>query len=144
MRHFERPTVLDVSTGLHLGGIPRGRVDELTRVLFDVAAAGDAVALGVVAEQADEIVAFARVAITRLDLADTAVPVVLGGGTLRAGWNLLAPRIATGVAAVAPRARLTFVDDAPVVGAALSALDALGAPEAAHVALRRAVRDVVA
>lgn len=91
--------------------------------------------------QPDEIVAFARVAITKLDLAATALPVVLGGGILRAGWDLLEPRIAAGVAAVAPRARLTFVDDAPVVGAALSALDALGASERAHVALRQAVRD---
>jgi N-acetylglucosamine kinase-like BadF-type ATPase len=140
-RHFGRASAEDVGIGLHLGEIPRGRINELTRVLFDVAAADDDVALGVVEQQADEIVAYARVSITRLDLAATAVPVVLGGGTLRAGWELLEPRIAAGVAAVAPRARLTFVDDAPVVGAALSALDALGASESAHVALRQAVRD---
>jgi len=140
-QHFGRVSAEDVGIGLHLGEIARGRVDELTRVLFDVAAAGDAVARSVLDQQADEIVAFARVAITKLELAATDVPVVLGGGILRAGWELLEPRIAAGVAAVAPRARLTFVDDAPVVGAALSALDALGAPEAAHVAIRQAVRD---
>jgi len=143
-RHFGRTSAEDVGIGLHLGQIPRGAVDELTRVLFDVAAGGDPVARRVLDRQADEIVAFARVAITKLDLAATAVPVVLGGGILRAGWDLLESRIAAGVAAVAPRARLTFVDDAPVVGAALSALDALGAPEAAHAALRRAVRDAAA
>jgi N-acetylglucosamine kinase-like BadF-type ATPase len=143
-RHFGRASAADVGIALHLGEIPRGRVDELTRVLFDVATGGDPVARSVLDQQADEIVAFARVAITKLDLAATAVPVVLGGGILRAGWDLLEPRIAAGVAAVAPRARLTFVDDAPVVGAALSALDALGAPEPAHRALRRAVREVAA
>jgi N-acetylglucosamine kinase-like BadF-type ATPase len=142
--HFGRATAVDVGVGIHLTEIPQNRVNELTRVLFSVAAAGDAVAQSVLDEQADEIVAYARVAITRLDLAATAVPVVLGGGVLRGGWAQLGPRITAGVAAVAPRARLTFVDEAPVVGAALSALDSLGAPEDAHVALRQAVRDVAA
>lgn len=144
LRHFGRESVEDVSIGLHLGEIPRERIDELSRVLIDVAAGGDPVATAVMTQLADEIVAFARVAINRLDLAGGAVPVVLGGGMLRACWDLLEPRIAAGVTAVAPRARLTLVDEAPVVGAALSVLDALGAPEAAHEALRRAVRDVVA
>jgi N-acetylglucosamine kinase-like BadF-type ATPase len=112
-------------------------------VLLDVAAAGDPVALGVVEQLADEIVVMARVAITRLGLASTAVPVVLGGGVMRAGWALLSPRIEAGIAAVAPRARLRLVDEPPVVGAALSGLDALGAPEEAHGALRAAVHAAV-
>ncbi|MGI5126581.1 N-acetylglucosamine kinase [Pseudonocardia sp. CA-107938] len=141
--HFGRATVEDVGIGIHLGEIPPRRVDELTRVLFAVAA-GDAVAQRVLDEQADEIVAYVRVAVTRLDLATTALPVVLGGGVLRGGWDQLGPRITAGVTAVAPRARLTFVDDPPVVGAALSALDALGAPESAYPVLRAAVREAAA
>ncbi|MFC4950322.1 N-acetylglucosamine kinase [Pseudonocardia sp. GCM10023141] len=141
--HFGRETVAAVSIGLHLGEIPRDRVDELCPLLLDVAATGDPVATAVVDRLADEIVAFARVAITRLDLAGTAVPVVLGGGVLRAGWTLLAPRVEAGIRAVAPRARPRLVEDAPVVGAALAVLDSLGAPEAAHLALRAAVREVV-
>jgi N-acetylglucosamine kinase-like BadF-type ATPase len=140
--HFGRETAVDVGIGIHLGEIAPKRVNELTRVLFTVAADGDATAQSVLDEQADEIVAYARVAITRLDLAATAVPVVLGGGVLRGGWHQLGPRITAGVTAAAPRARLTFVDEAPVVGAALSALDALGAGEQAHAALRQGVRDV--
>lgn len=138
-----RSTVADVSIGAHLGEITRADLIELCPVLLDVAAAGDAVALGVVEQMAGEIVAMARVAITRLGLASTDVPVVLGGGVMRAGWALLSPRVEAGIAAVAPRARLRLVDEPPVVGAALSGLDALGAPEEAHRALRAAVHAAV-
>ncbi|MEJ3654571.1 BadF/BadG/BcrA/BcrD ATPase family protein [Actinomycetes bacterium KLBMP 9759] len=141
--HFGMRTVEDVSIALHLGGIEPDRVGELCPVLFDVAARGDAVALGVVDQLADEIVAMARVAITRLELEGTDVPVVLGGGLLRAGWPLLSARVVAGLRAVAPLVRPRLVDEPPVVGAVLSVLDALAAPADVHAKLRAAVHDTV-
>ncbi|WP_232664669.1 N-acetylglucosamine kinase [Pseudonocardia sp. TRM90224] len=141
--HFGMRTVEDVSIALHLGGIEPDRVGELCPVLFAVAARGDAVALGVVDLLADEIVAMARVAITRLELEGTDVPVVLGGGLLRAGWPLLSARVVAGLQAVAPLVRPRLVDEPPVVGAVLSVLDALAAPADVHAKLRAAVHDTV-
>jgi ribulose kinase len=93
-----------------------------------------------VARQAKEIVALATVAAGRLDLLDKDLAVVLGGGVLRARHPLLMDAVADGLGSVAPRATITVVDAPPVLGAALSALDALGADEAAHAALREAMR----
>jgi N-acetylglucosamine kinase-like BadF-type ATPase len=138
--HFGAPTAEDVGKRIHLGAIDKDEMHRLVPLLFAVAAAGDAVARRVVARQAEEIVALATVAARRLDLLDTDLVVVLGGGVLRARHPLLMDAVADGLASVAPRATITVVDAPPVLGAALSALDALGADEAAHAALRAAMR----
>lgn len=124
-RHFGRPTVESVSAGLHLGEIPEERISELSAVLFAVAAAGDDVAAGVVDRQADEILALHRVACDRLDLRHTAHHVVLGGGVLRARHPDLHEPVVAGIRAYAPHAEVAVVTEAPVVGAALLAVDAL-------------------
>jgi hypothetical protein len=93
----------------------------------------------VVARQAEEIVALATVAARRLSLLDAGFVVVLGGGVLRARHPLLMDAVAAGIRSVAPRATITVVDAPPVLGAALSALDTLGADGAAHTALRAAL-----
>ena len=130
---FERSTVEDVSAALHLGEIPYERVYDLTPVLFAVAAAGDRVATRVVARQAAEIVSMVRVAAGRLGLLDAAYTVVLGGSVLAARHPMLHEAVVTGVQGISPRARITVVTSPPVAGAALLALDALGAtPDAIH------------
>ncbi|MFE6908114.1 N-acetylglucosamine kinase [Streptomyces erythrochromogenes] len=121
---------------LHLGDVPVARRHELTPVLFEVAAAGDPVALSLVHRQADEVVAMAVVALDRLGLLDAQVPVVLGGGVLAARHPALDERIAARLAERAPRARITVVTAPPVLGAGLLGLDALGAPAQAHGKLR--------
>lgn len=121
---------------MHLGDVPAGRRHELAPVLFEVAAAGDPVALSLVHRQADEVVAMAAVALGRLGLLDEEVPVVLGGGVLAARHPELDERIAAGLAVRAPRARITVVTAPPVLGAGLLGLDALGAPAEAHGKLR--------
>ncbi|GAA4712806.1 BadF/BadG/BcrA/BcrD ATPase family protein [Phytohabitans rumicis] len=138
--HFGRASVEEVSAGLHFEQIPKTRVDELSLVLFAVAAAGDAVAQRIVARQAEEIVSLVRVAAGRLDLHDTPYAVVLGGGVLAARHRLLQDAIEEGVAAHSPYAALTFLTAAPVTGAALLALDAFGAPPSAIRVLRAALR----
>jgi N-acetylglucosamine kinase-like BadF-type ATPase len=130
-KHFGVPTVEAVSAGLHLGELDNGLLEALTPALFEVAAAGDQVARQLIARQADEVIALATITARRLDLLDRPHAVVLGGGVLTAGHALLDDAVRQGIRAAAPYARILVVTDPPVLGAALSALDALGAPEAA-------------
>jgi N-acetylglucosamine kinase-like BadF-type ATPase len=138
--HFDRPTVESVSSGLHLGEIPLERVGELSPVLFAVAADGDEVAAGVVAQQAEEIMALHRVAADRLGLRHAPHAVVLGGGVLRARHPQLHEPTIAGIRAYAPGAEVTVVTDPPVVGGALLALDSLGAVPGVENVLREALR----
>jgi len=124
--HFGRSTVEEVSAGLHLGELDKERVNDLSPVLFAVAAAGDPVAREVVAEQAREVVALATVAARRLDLLDKPYAVVLGGGVLAARHALLHGAVVSGIQAASPHATIDIAADAPVAGAALLALDAFG------------------
>lgn len=125
--YFDRPTVEDVAAGIHLGELDAARLDGLSRVLFTVADAGDPVARAVVASQVDEIVALVTIAARRLDLLGGEFDVVLGGGVLTARQPLLHDGVLAGIAAAAPRARVSVLADPPVAGAALLALDAFGA-----------------
>jgi len=111
-------------------------------VLFDVAEAGDPVAARVVAKQAREIIAMARVAGERLQLAGQPHTIVLGGGVLAAKRPLLHDAVTRGLAAVAPLGVIEIAHDRPVAGAALLALDAWG-PVTADVdaRIRAAVRE---
>jgi N-acetylglucosamine kinase-like BadF-type ATPase len=129
--YFGQSTVEQLSAALHLGDIPAERIEELGEVLFAVAAAGDPVAAGVVAQQADEVVAMVRVAGSRLGLLSVPHAVVLGGGVLRARHPLLHEAVVAGIGQIAPLADVDVVTDPPVVGAALLALDALadGGPD---------------
>jgi len=137
--YFGCATVEQVSGALHLGEIPLRRVDELTKVLFEAAEAGDAVADGVIRQQAEEVVAMARVAAERLGLLSAPHAVVLGGGVLRARRPLLHHRVLAGIRSNSPLATVDVVTDPPVVGAALLALEGLDPPPGAEAALRRAL-----
>jgi N-acetylglucosamine kinase-like BadF-type ATPase len=137
-RHFGRPTVESVSIALHVGELPMSAVHELAPLVFEVAAAGDPVASGLVRRQAEEIVAQHRVAAERLGLLRSPHALVLGGGVLRAGHPQLQSQVAAGARAQAPYVQISVVTAAPVVGAALLALDALGSA-GAEPALRAAL-----
>jgi N-acetylglucosamine kinase-like BadF-type ATPase len=134
--HFGRDTALEVGLGIHFGDIEEERLAELSPVLFAVAAAGDEVAARLVERQADEVVALATVVLRRLDLLDTPVEVVLGGGVLAARHPQLMTAVEERFARLAPQAKLVVVDAPPVLGAALLGLDAAGAPPEAHERLR--------
>lgn len=123
--HFDVALAVDVATGMHLGHIDRDRMHELVPVLFAVADAGDPLAVEVVDRQADEIALIATAAIRRLDLADAAVTVVLGGGVMRGGTGALLARVHQRILEVAPLADISLVDDAPVLGSALLGLEHL-------------------
>jgi N-acetylglucosamine kinase-like BadF-type ATPase len=124
--HFGQSTVEEVSAGLHLGELDTQRTQDLVPTLFAIAAAGDPVARGLVARQAEEVVSMATIAARRLGLLDAAYTVVLGGGVLTARHPLLHDAVVAGIQDAAPRADVTVVADPPVAGAALLALDGFG------------------
>jgi N-acetylglucosamine kinase-like BadF-type ATPase len=128
--HFGLESPLEVAHQIHLGAIPRRRIVELAPVVLR-AAAGDAVAASIRDRLVDEIVALARASVTRLGLASDAVEIVVGGGLMRNADSELLGRIDTGLRRIGPNLRLRRTSLPPVVGAALLALDAIGAgPEA--------------
>jgi len=133
--HFGLDAPVEVAEAIHLKRIPYQRVFELAPVVL-AAADADPVAAEIVDRVRGEIVALARVAITKLDLTDEPVEVLLGGGLVRADGNRLASAAADGVHAIAPRARVRLVDSPPIVGAALLALDGLGSDPEAKARLR--------
>jgi hypothetical protein len=110
------------------------RLGELAPAIL-AAAAEDAVARALVTRLADELALLVRRAFAHLGL--DAADVVLGGGMLREGGllvDLLAARLPGG-------ARPVVLREPPVLGAALAALDAAGAPPASHARLRAAFAD---
>jgi N-acetylglucosamine kinase-like BadF-type ATPase len=127
---FEAPD--ELATAVHEGAVPRARLLELAPVALH-AADDDAVAGDLADRLAAEVVGMARVAIERLELRGDPVEVVLGGGVLRARHRRLHAAITEGLAG----ARVVVAEEAPVVGAALMALDMLGADDRAERRLRR-------
>jgi N-acetylglucosamine kinase-like BadF-type ATPase len=127
-----------VAEAFHLGAVKESRLVELAPLVLAASAAGDAEAGRLVDRLADEVVAFVRAAVSRLGLAGSGLDVVLGGGLLRAGHRPLDDRVRAGVLAMAPAARVVVAPHPPIVGAALLALDAVGAPPAAADRLRQA------
>ena len=125
---------------IHAGRIASRRLIELAPVVF-AEAAHDEVAAEIVARLADEVVALARVALTRLGLERQPVEVLLGGGLLRGGDERLHSAIVAGLAEVGPAIAVRTTDTPPVVGAALLGLDRLGADAEAK---ERAKRELAA
>lgn len=125
--HFDRPDALGVAIAIHLGEISADRLNELAPVVFSLAAGGDEIAGRLVDRLAEEIAALATVSMRRLDLLARPVDLVLGGGVARSRDPRLFDRLTRLVLEANPRTSIIVVDAAPVVGAALLGLDALGA-----------------
>jgi N-acetylglucosamine kinase-like BadF-type ATPase len=134
--HFGEESPLAVAHAIHVGRIPERRVLELAPVVLR-AAAGDAVAASIRDRLVDEIVALARASVTRLELADEHVEVVVGGGLMRGADSELLGRIESGLRRVGPQLVLRRTSAPPIVGAALLGLDAVGAGPEAQARLRR-------
>ncbi|GAA1958454.1 N-acetylglucosamine kinase [Kitasatospora viridis] len=135
---FGLPSATAFAEALHLGELPHRRLHELVPLIFACARDGDATALALIERQAAEVAVLAEVALRRLDLLDQPTPLVLGGGVLAAREPLLLDALYERLRTTAPRALPRIVTAPPVLGAALLGLDRLGAPAAAHRALRAA------
>ncbi len=134
--HFGLDSMYGLIEALHRGAIPPERRHELTPVLFATAAGGDRVAAALVERLAEEVVAMASVALTRLGLLEEEVPVLLGGSVLAARHPQLNDRVAELLAVRAPKAEVRVVTEPPVLGAALLGLDRTGAAPEVHRRLR--------
>jgi N-acetylglucosamine kinase-like BadF-type ATPase len=135
-RHFGLTSMAELIERVHLGALTEEQCMAMTPLLFDVADAGDRVAVDVVHRQADEIVALAATAIRRLGVMDEPIDVLLGGGVLAAGHTMLVDEIVRLLADAAPVAVPRVVEAPPIVGAALLGLDRIGAGPEAQAALR--------
>ena len=101
---------------------------------------GDAVALRIVDQLADEVVSFANAAIARLGMSRRPVPVVLAGGLFRADDERFVARVRSGITEAAPAALISVLGPPPVLGAVLLGLDALGMPSGTKQRVRAALR----
>nr|WP_310128215.1 BadF/BadG/BcrA/BcrD ATPase family protein [Leifsonia shinshuensis] len=132
-------SVQEVIEALHFGRLPSSGLARLAPTVFACARDGDAVALGLVDEQAEEIATMAITTLRRLDLLDRPVPVVLGGGVIGGRDERLLGTIERLLAEGAPAARMELVTAAPILGAALLALESAGADPSAVDAARSAL-----
>jgi N-acetylglucosamine kinase-like BadF-type ATPase len=124
-------SVTEVGEAVHYRRIRAARLGELAPGVVALAAE-DAVARSLVERLASEIALLTERAFR--DLAVDAADVVLGGGMLRAGEGFLHEAV---LARLPEGARPLVLRDPPVLGAALAALDAAGATDAAKERLRR-------
>jgi len=137
--HFGMSNAEALARAMSRERISSDRLAELPPAVFGAAADGDAVARDILNQLADEVVAMAAAAITRLRVADTDVEVVLGGGVFRAGGPAFLDRIRAGIEAVAPRATTIPLSVPPIVGAAVIGLDRIGASLRAKARIRETV-----
>jgi N-acetylglucosamine kinase-like BadF-type ATPase len=133
--HFGLESPQQVAEAMHLGRIPQRRVLELAPLVF-AASGDDTVAQGIVERLIYEIAALVRASLTRLELTQEEVQVALGGGVARnlgeAALGLLRERLRE----VGPHIELRPTQAPPVLGAALAALDEIGADGDAQARVR--------
>jgi N-acetylglucosamine kinase-like BadF-type ATPase len=134
--HFGMTTPSKLAEGIHMGRIDQRRVIELAPLVL-AEAADDAVAAEIVRHLASEVVALARVALTRLELTQEPVEVLLGGGVLQDVDGDLLAAIDSGLRETAPNVTVRPTASAAIVGAALLGLDELEAGPEAQSRLRR-------
>ncbi len=137
--YFGLETPSQLAEAIHLGRIDGARAMELAPVVF-AASGDDDAAAAIVEKLADEVVALARVAIRRLGLENEPVEVLLGGGLLRHPALGLLAAIERGLTEVGPEITAHSTSAPPILGAALLALDALGAEPAAYERVRAELR----
>jgi N-acetylglucosamine kinase-like BadF-type ATPase len=134
---FETPTQL--AEAVHRGRVSQLRAIELAPVVF-AAAPDDAVAAEIVERLATEIATMARAAISRLGLGGAPVEVLLGGGLLHTGDGRLLDAVSASLAGDAVTVHATSLP--PIAGAALLALDRIGAGPEAQQRLREEIDEV--
>jgi N-acetylglucosamine kinase-like BadF-type ATPase len=131
--------VPELGEAIHYRRVDQARLGDLAEAVVAAAGDGDPVACRLIERLAEEIVLM--VARAFRDLGVESADVVLGGGMLRGGRGYLYDEVVRRLAERAPDARPVAASDPPVVGAALVALEAAGAPPASAQALRSAFRN---
>jgi len=132
----------ELAEAFHRGRIEQRRVIELAPLVIAEAASDD-VAAGIVDRLVGEVVAMARVALTRLGLEHEPVEVLLGGGLLQTADGRLVERISEGLSEVGPEITVRSTRAPAIVGAALLGLEAVGADASAQARLRAELSSAV-
>lgn len=101
-------------------------IRQLTPLVFELCAAGDAVARRIIEEEGIEIGAAANAVLRRLNLTGEDCDVVLGGSVFHGVGSTLLDTITRLVGECAPRAQVRRLEVPPVVGAVLLAADHVG------------------
>jgi N-acetylglucosamine kinase-like BadF-type ATPase len=133
--HFELATPTELAAAIHAGRIAERRVIELAPLVLTEAET-DPVAGAIVERLVAEVVAMARVALTRLGLENEPAEVLLGGGLLQTASDGLIQSVAAALAETGPQLTVRSTRSPAIVGAALLGLDALGAGREARERLR--------
>jgi len=141
--YFGLPDPGAVGEAIHERRLPMRRLVELAPLVLRLSA-DDPVAASISTRLAEEVAVFARAALARLGLDGEEVDVVLGGGLLRAEHDDLVAAVRRALGDAAPRAVVRVAVDPPIVGAALLAMDDIGAPAEARARLRAELRAAVA
>lgn len=115
-------TAADLVAAVQRPGATPGDLAAFVPAVLRAARRGDAVALGILAEAADELALAAGSVIGQLGLAAAEFPVAASGGVFVGAAELLLDRFAAGVARVAPRARVSMAERPPEIGAIRLAL----------------------
>jgi N-acetylglucosamine kinase-like BadF-type ATPase len=136
--HFGFATPYELAEAIHGKQIAERRLLELAPVVF-AEARRDEVAAEIVDRLAAEIVALSGTALSRLGLEADDALVILGGGLLQEENSRVLERIRAGLPGVAVR----VTGAPPIVGAALLALDELGASSDAQARVRAELSEVV-
>jgi N-acetylglucosamine kinase-like BadF-type ATPase len=134
--HFGLETPTELAEAIHGGRIAQRRVIELAPMVL-AQAETDAVAEAIVERLVAEVVAMARVALTRLGLEHEPVEVLLGGGLLQTAADGLLSEIERALAETGPSITVRSTRSPAIVGAALLGLDALHAKRDAQERLRQ-------
>jgi N-acetylglucosamine kinase-like BadF-type ATPase len=140
---FGLETPQEVAEAIHAGRIPQRRLERLAPTVF-AEASHDPVAAEILERLVREVAAMARVAIERLGIEREPVEVLLGGGVLQNGDGPLIDCIAASLQRVGPSISVRRTASPPIVGAALLALDDLGADGPAQARLREELDAAVA
>jgi N-acetylglucosamine kinase-like BadF-type ATPase len=136
--HYGFETPYELAEAIHRKEIAERRVLELPPVVF-AEAEHDEVAAEIVDRLATEVVALAWTALSKLGLEERPVEVLLGGGLLRGENSRVVERIREGLRERSPVASVRVTGTPPIVGAALLALDSLGAEPEAQLRVRAEV-----
>ncbi|MHB8060758.1 MAG: N-acetylglucosamine kinase [Gaiellaceae bacterium] len=133
---------LEVTEAIHFERLAQERLAELAPLVLDEAAS-DPAAAAIVDRLAGEVVAFARAALIQLELTNEPLEVILGGSILQAGNARLLKAIEAGMREIGPAIGARVNEAPPIVGAALLALDEIGAKTEAKKRLRQEIVEAV-
>lgn len=123
LEHFSMDAIPQLYIAFTDGTIPFD-LKRLAPVLMRAAVAGDAVALGIIAQTSDRLCRYITCAMDRLGMDDQPLTLVISGGVTKGDGCVLTDALRHRMRALKPAVRCVSAAYEPVAGTALVALDA--------------------